>query len=185
VGNKPTVCRLHIHLPDEQMVTFDQRDEIQEVAARERETMLTAWFKCNAADVRGRDLPYVDFPSRFKWTSQRGSGGRWELRQRGDADRTIGRLYFVSPRAGEKYYLRILLHNVPGAVSYETLRTGADGYVAATFQEACRRRGLLNDDQEWRECLAEAAGEVPAAQLRSLFGVQGPSGSLVLALFCR
>ena len=156
------MVRLQIHLPNEQTVTFDQSDEIEEVADRQRETMLTAWFKYNAAHRGGRDLVYSDFPSRYKWVATRG-GGHWDARTRGSDDGTIGRVYFVAPRAGEKYYLRILLHHVPGAKSFEDLRTLPDGRVVATFQEACRSRSLLNDDREWRSCLEEASAVVCAA----------------------
>ena len=44
-----------------------------------------------------------------------------------------------------------------------------NGITYETFQEACRQRGLLDDDQEWDNCLAEAATYQSAATLRQLF----------------
>lgn len=168
-SNKPSVVRLAVHLPGEQTVTFDQGSDIHEVAEIGRETTLTAWFKHNAEDGAGRHLVYADYPSLFRWDS---GMLRWVKRKREDRDKTIGRVFFVSPRAGELYYLRLLLHHVPGATSFENLRCSPSGDLQETFQEACRSRGLLNDDKEWRECLREAAGVVNAPQLRSLFAAQ-------------
>jgi hypothetical protein len=45
----PTVERLQYHLPNQQMVLFDDDNYVQEVAARLdiSKTMLTEWFKTN------------------------------------------------------------------------------------------------------------------------------------------
>ena len=39
----------------------------------------------------------------------------------------------------------------------------------STFQETCKRKGLLSDDGEWHHCLEEAAQYSSSKQLRSLF----------------
>jgi hypothetical protein len=57
---------------------------------------------------------------------------------------------------------------VKGAESYEDLRT-VDGELCETFQGACEKRGLLQNDLEWNTCLSEAAETQNASQLRSLF----------------
>jgi hypothetical protein len=43
----PAIERLQYHLPNQQMVLFDDDDDVQEVAARLiiSRTMLTKWFK--------------------------------------------------------------------------------------------------------------------------------------------
>jgi hypothetical protein len=45
----PTVERLQYHLPNQQMVLFDDHDDVQEVAARLviSRTRLIEWFKTN------------------------------------------------------------------------------------------------------------------------------------------
>jgi len=45
----PTIERLQYHLPNQQMVLFDDDDDVQEVATRLTisRTMLTEWFKTN------------------------------------------------------------------------------------------------------------------------------------------
>jgi hypothetical protein len=45
----PTIERLQYHLPNQQMVLFDNDDDVQEVATRSAisRTMLGEWFKTN------------------------------------------------------------------------------------------------------------------------------------------
>ncbi|XP_067951816.1 ATP-dependent DNA helicase pif1-like [Watersipora subatra] len=55
-------------------------------------------------------------------------------------------------------------------MSFQHLRT-VEGHVCASFHEACRRLGLLEDDAQWREALEEAATVQSPAQLRKLFAI--------------
>ena len=64
-------------------------------------------------------------------------------------------MYFVHPTAGEQYYLRMLLSIVRGATSFENLCT-VDGFLYPSFKEACIALGLLQNDEEWDQCLKEA-----------------------------
>ena len=64
-------------------------------------------------------------------------------------------MYFVHPTAGEQYYLRMLLSIVCGATSFENLRT-VDGFLYPSFKEACIALDLLQNDEEWNQCLKEA-----------------------------
>ncbi|CAH9055401.1 unnamed protein product, partial [Cuscuta epithymum] len=68
------------------------------------ETKFTAWMRANQVYPEARKLTYVDFPSKFVWKK---NIKQWVERQRGFA---VGRVYFVRPGAGEKYYLRTLLN---------------------------------------------------------------------------
>lgn len=77
---------------------------------------------------------------------------RCKSRERGYA---IGRMYFASPNCGERFYLRLLLTVVKGPKSFQSLRT-VDNVVHDTFKLACVARGLLEDDEEWIQCLKEA-----------------------------
>ena len=85
-------------------------------------------------------------------------------------------MYYVSPIMGERFYLRLLLTAVPGAMSFEHLRT-VNGVEHDTFQAACAAKGLLQGDQEWNLCLRDACVDQNAAQLRNLF--------VMLLLFCQ
>ena len=89
----------------------------------------------------------------------------WTRRKQGNS---IGRMYFASPNSGERFYLRLLLTVVRGPTSFESLRT-VDGVIYETFKAACIARGLLEDDEEWIQCLSEAAIMKTGHQLRRLF----------------
>jgi hypothetical protein len=84
-------------------------------------------------------------------------------------------MYFVHPTAGECFFLHLLLTVVPGATSFEHLRT-VDETKHLTFQVACRALGLLQDDAEWDMCMREACIDQDAKKLRNLF--------VTLLLFC-
>ena len=71
---------------------------------------------------------------------------------------------------GEKYFLRLLLTNVPGATSYDDLRT-VEGVLYGSFQESAQRRGLLEDDQEVDKALTDATLAQMPSQIRSLFSI--------------
>jgi hypothetical protein len=104
----------------------------------------------------------MDFPSVFTWTN---GTKKWTIWQRGCC---VGRLYFVSPSAGECYFLRTLLTKVKGVGSFEALHTIND-VVHDTFKLACIAFGLYDLDDEWNVCLEEANGMQTGVQLRSLF----------------
>jgi len=107
-------------------------------------------------------LHIVSFHNIWRWDE---SNRKWIKRQHGFK---IGRLYYVNPTEGERFYLRMLLMIVKGATDYEDIRT-YNGTVYQTFKEACAARGLLNDDNEWYNTFDEAANWATASQLRYLF----------------
>jgi PIF1-like helicase/Helicase len=163
----PNVVRLQVHLPGQQYVTWNQNGQqtMQEIVqhAAERDTTLTAFFKANQEYPEiANNLLYQDFPSKF--TSQPKTL-KWKPRQRGFA---IRRMYYVPPTAGERYYLRLLLTAVKGPTSFDDLRT-FQGNIAPSFREACLARGLLENDQEWEQCLEEGKSMATGYQLRVLF----------------
>eukprot|EP00733_Pompholyxophrys_punicea_P001399 Pompholyxophrys_punicea_v1_NODE_684_length_1459_cov_6.711538.p2 type:complete len:137 gc:universal NODE_684_length_1459_cov_6.711538:282-692(+) len=93
---------------------------------------------------------------------------KWQRRLRGP--RPIGRLYFVHPSEGERFYLRLLLCHIPGARSFEELKT-VRRVVCETFREAARSLHLLNDSEEWEQGLQEATVDAMPVKLRELFAV--------------
>ena len=60
---------------------------------------------------------------------------RWDQRKQG-GDKIISRMYSVSPKEGERFYLRMLLLHVPGARNYDDLKT-INGVTVETFHDAC------------------------------------------------
>ena len=63
----------------------------------------------------------------------------------------------------------MLLHHIPGAQSFADLRMSHDGKVHKTFKATAIALGLLETDDEWDECLSEAAVSFMPKQLRNLF----------------
>jgi hypothetical protein len=51
--------------------------------------------------LAARNLTYLQFPSQWKWDQK---GRKWEERKQQHGK--IGRLHYVHPSAGERYYLR-------------------------------------------------------------------------------
>ena len=80
----------------------------------------------------------------------------------------IARMYSVSPRDRERFYLRLLLLHVRGSRSFDELRK-YDDIQYDTFEAACRARGLLIDDTEWDRTLSDAATTASPRQMRELF----------------
>ena len=163
----PSVYRLPVHLEDEQQVIWREgADAAQQERAVEnsQKTHLTQWFAANASFPDAVNYTYQEFPQHFVWVAKQKS---WKPRERGFA---IGRIRFVHPAAGETFYLRLLLTVVTGARSWNDLKL-VDGVQHPTFQAACMAKGLLQDDGEWDQCLAEAGEMQTGIQLRRLFAM--------------
>ena len=89
-------------------------------AVNER-TMLTKFF-CANADTReigdeARKVTYQEALSHLVWKDDR---KHWAKQQQGFA---IGHMYYVSPTAGERFYLCVLLTATKGTKSFEDLQT--------------------------------------------------------------
>ncbi|XP_074265342.1 uncharacterized protein LOC141587773 [Silene latifolia] len=165
----PSVMRLPVHLEGEQAVVIKDSDVLEEVIEKKNstDTMLTAWMATNARHPEARELSYAEFPTKYVWKD-----GGWQKRKQG---KCIGRMVYVHPTAGEKYYLRVLLNIVKGVQSHEEIRK-LGNVVYPTFKEACYAHGLLNNDKEWHEAMSEANRWAMPWQLRELF--------VTMILFC-
>jgi len=202
-GMHPNVYRLAVHLPNEQTSYFPEGTTVGEAMMRNNSTTLTGWCDFNrnakskyaaAATLAHNNndpappLPaalttlYPDFPEIVVWNK---SKKVWHLRKRAMGRRgagrnnhvtlgTMGRMYFVQPSEGERYYLRVLLTHIAGATCFEDLRTTHRPHtpttvVHPTFKTACLARGLLQDDAEWDQCLSDVVGVELPRSLRQLF----------------
>ncbi|KAH7818405.1 putative ATP-dependent DNA helicase PIF1 [Monocercomonoides exilis] len=171
-----TVVRLAVHLPDKQFVFFRTGKEYEAMEnAQHRDTTLIAFFKLNAESQKkygenisddphdSRSLTYSEVGSKFIFDKKTHS---WKYRSY--KSKIVTRLYTVSPRDQERYYLRLLLLNVKGPTSYEYLKT-YDNHIHNTFKEAAASRGLLSEDFNWDQCLEEVASVGSPNQLRNVF----------------
>ena len=103
------IYHLSVYLKDNQTVYFNPKDDILDVANRSTstKTQLTEWFianqdsACIAVGIKG--FIYQEFPQHIVWNKK---GWKWKPRTQRQA---IGRMYFVPPNAGERFYLYTLL----------------------------------------------------------------------------
>src|ERR1700761_240985 len=137
----PPIMQLQVHLEHKQYVVFDANES--DAIDHAQDTHLTAFFKANERYPEARSVLYPDFPSKFTWHSNK---REWRPRK---SAKTSGRMVFVPPNGGEKFYARLLLSVVPDVRSFEHLKT-VDGFVHLTYRDACFARGLLADDNEWK-----------------------------------
>ena len=164
--NFPAVTALRIHLEDEQVVCFDEGAE--EIAvAEERTTELNGFFNLNQEITEDKFLKYVDCPKEYRWDTKK---KEWVGRKINVG--TIGRVHSINPAAGDVFFLRILLHHehCKGKTSFKDLMTvNGEEKPRASYQEVCRELGLLQDDSEWDQVLAEGSATKLCPALRELF----------------
>lgn len=136
----PTVVHLAVHLENGQRVYFTTANAAQR-AERPPATTLTSFFATCASDPFARTLLYSEMPRYFTWNA---SSKKFQRRKNGQpvagyvnvySTDALGRIYTVHPNNGECFYLRLLLVNVRGPTSFESLRT-VDGELCATYREA-------------------------------------------------
>ncbi|WOG83732.1 hypothetical protein DCAR_0102910 [Daucus carota subsp. sativus] len=170
--HKPVVIKLVFHLENEQQVYFREDETLTTVVDRidPNATMFIQWFRVNREDPAARELTFVEFPEKYFWDN---TGKIWQRRKKKMC--VIGRMVYVHPTAGERFYLRMLLNIVKGATSFEDVRT-VNGVVYNTYKEACFHHGLLECDDEWHTAITDASTHQTGAQLRELF--------VTLLLFC-
>jgi hypothetical protein len=162
----PSVLALQLHLPGMHMVSFCRREGIRHVLNRPgvEMSMLKAYFEKNRTSEHARGILYPDFPEYYRWDSQ----GKIWIRRAQKALRQVGRVVGANPAEGERYYLRVLLHNVAGATSFTDLRT-VSGTLLPTFREAAEKRGLIEADKTLHDCLTEGTHWMMPFELRTLF----------------
>ncbi|GFW78964.1 uncharacterized protein TNCV_3305631 [Trichonephila clavipes] len=78
--------------------------------------------------------------------------------------------YLQSVQDTECFYLRLLLVNVTGPLSFQDIRK-VNGQQYPTYKDACLALGLLEDDNQWECMLAEVALNCTAIQIRRLFAI--------------
>jgi hypothetical protein len=142
------VKQLQVHLENEQRVTFrpDGQHTLNNIV---HDTQLTGFFKANQKYRQARELYYVQFPTKFVWNTET---FEWLPRKKLTV---YGRLVYIPPNAGEKFYARLVLSVAKNLQSFEDLRR-FNGVLYGSIREACLARGLLEDDGEWRRTLDEA-----------------------------
>ncbi|XP_024009318.1 uncharacterized protein LOC112084420 [Eutrema salsugineum] len=159
-----SVIKLPFHLPNQQMVIYNEDDPGDEVINRVSvgTSKFIAWMECNDMYELARTLTYAQFPTRFVWNNTKRI---WTPRSRRVA---LGRITYVPIGAGEAYYLRLLLNLVKGPRSFDDIKT-VNKVLHSSFKDACYAYGLLNDDKEYIEAINEGGLWLYANYLRRLF----------------
>uniref|UniRef100_A0A2N9J2K3 ATP-dependent DNA helicase n=1 Tax=Fagus sylvatica TaxID=28930 RepID=A0A2N9J2K3_FAGSY len=103
-----------------------------------------------------------DFPTKWVWHN---NVKQWQRRKSGNC---IGRVYYAHPSSGEKFYLRMLLNIIKGPRNFKEIRT-VNNVTYPTYKDACYALGLLDNDNEWHDCMIEASNWASGKQLRQLF----------------
>ena len=115
-------------------------------------------------------------PRYYTWNA---SSKKWLRRKRGQpvdghpgvfSTNALGRIYTIHPKNDDSFYLRLLLVNVRGPTSFESLRT-VNGTVCATFREACQQLQLLEHDNHWNQTMDDAIAASHATEVRTLFAM--------------
>ena len=160
-----TVIRLPVHLLDQQPVYFQEGNEKEALErSTHGDTQLTAWFKLNQENESAHKYLYTEIPTYYLFNN---TFKKWMQCKR-NGENIISRMYSVSPKENERFYLRVLLLHVPGATSYDNLKT-VNGSTTTTFHEACKLMHLLEDDTEWDNVLSEASTFQMPRELRELY----------------
>lgn len=169
----PSVMHLAVHLENGQRVYFNEYN-VQDMISCPKNTTLLAFFELCKSDEFASKLFYCDVPGYYVW-----KGNKFCRRKQGKPvpgypgvkkDQTLGRVYTVHPGNAECYYLRLLLHTIPGPQSFSHLKTVA-GVTHPTFQAACKALGLLEDDANWDHTLEEASCTDSPQRIRELFAI--------------
>ena len=170
--NTPAVQKLPVHLPGEHTAIFDEDEDLEDVETRylHGRTMLTEWFEMNRLYEEVRKLKYIEMLTMFVWDNSQ------KIYTKRKQKRTIGRIVNISPAAGDKYYLGILVSLLRGPTGYDDLYTVGD-IRYETFQEAFYARGLLGSDKDWHDSMSEASQFSSPRSLRYLF--------VLILVFCQ
>jgi len=147
-----------------QTLYFQASSDPRDVIEQAKGTKLMAWFKLNRHDNTAHMFTYPEIPANYSWKKN-----KWHSRARNL--HVLSRLVLVHPKDRERFCLRLLLLHVKGATDYADLRSVPwmnNGEPFLSYREAALARGLLTDDNEWQDCLQEAAVYRLGPQLRHL-----------------
>lgn len=159
-----------MHCDGDQVIYTYEGDNLGQIrAAVENQGIntFTAWFNSNNPahidyNASGVGTKYTAFPEYFTWNKK-----KWKPRKQGFS---IGRMYFVTSRDKDRYYLRLLLLHRSGIISFKDMRT-VDETLYPTYQATALALGLLETNEEYDRNLADAAefSSTNGNQLRCFF----------------
>ena len=157
-----SVQKLPVHLDGDQWRVFkvpevnSSPENLEEIEEDDEDpdpgdfTKLTEFFTlCRENPVETKDLKYINVYQEYWWNS---SDREWVKRDKKPPKLTVGRMPIVSPKHGERFYLRMLLTAVCSPKGYDDIKGGKE-----TFEDACYERGLLIDPKVWEYTMEDVA----------------------------
>ena len=161
-----TIVRLPVHLEDEHLVLFNADLNVDQLEGNLRNSsMLLGFFRLCSSDEFAGSLLYSEIPLHYTWNK---ISYRWEKRKR-NSQKIISRIHNVGPTEFERFALRLLLLHRRGPRSFEDIRTDDRGVIHNLFREAAIALNLLNNGDEWRQCLQESTLVSSPRSIRLLF----------------
>lgn len=136
----PTIVHLAVHLENGQRVYFTVLNVIQRTETPPA-TTLTSFFAICQSDPFTRTLLYSEMTHYYTWNA---SSKNVQRRKQSDAvpgyldvrfTDALRHMYTVHPKNDEFFYLRLLLVNVRGTTSFESLQT-VNGTIFLTYRAA-------------------------------------------------
>ncbi|MBW0567993.1 hypothetical protein O181_107708 [Austropuccinia psidii MF-1] len=170
IGPGEAITRMAIHTEESHLFYFRDKHgaRSQVEAGTAGKTTPTGYFKLNSKNAvsngqPARSLFYSNIPKYFWWNKKR---KEWEPRKMKIL--AVGRVSFARFTEGERYYLRLLLMNRKGAISFGDQRT-VNGTQHSTYQDAELASGLLLSDKHYHDCLTDTTLWMSGKRLRQLF----------------
>ncbi|KAK3933230.1 ATP-dependent DNA helicase [Frankliniella fusca] len=171
-----SVMVLPFHLEGEQNVFFVEGEE-EDAVSKDNASQLVKWFELNKnaelAELNNeplnndpRNVLYVDMPAHYVWNKK---NKMWTPRLK---DPALGRLGIIVPNQNnlELFYLRMLLMNIPGATSFQDLKT-VQGIEQDSYFDACKLHGLAKDNLLPNQIISELATIMTPSCLRYNFAM--------------
>lgn len=123
----PTITHLAVHLENGQRVYFNESNAAEK-AKNPEDTTLTAFFKLCEKDSFAKTLFYHEVPKYFTWNKTKKEFNRrkygMSVAKYPDIRYTnaLGRVFTVHPNHDECFFIRMLLHNIKGPTSFQSLK---------------------------------------------------------------
>ena len=165
----PPTVRLPVHLEGQKWRRLGRVGDQRQPADKPSE--LEAFFLLNQerlADGDTEDLYYTNVSKYYTWKSDEHVWAKRINCEKSKIGYSLNRMDNVLMKVREQYFLRLLLLEVPSPTCYQDLRT-VNGAVHATYEDACRARGMLTDDKTWNLTMDEAELMYSPQQVRSVF----------------
>ena len=192
---KLSINRFQIHLKNQQRLLINSNDsiivEIFQINEKFRQITLIEYFKMNKRaqqmkkqnnfsfyehNIVVRDLKnyfYHDILEHFVWDKREKI---WNIRKR---NQCVDRIYFISFKIDDVFYLRLLLFNRKKCTSFENLRTifvqieSAKKSVTKSrlmkiYHDVCITLKLIDNDDEWHVVMTKTIEFDTIAMIKSL-----------------